>query len=186
MMRTSSRVVRGAITTMASLMVACLLTSPADLPALPSYPPTIVRASASPPADKPLASFPRRLSVPVRLLDPTQRFEWRLYYNFESVPTIADRDGTRGLVNFDTVLPDGSNVRELSIDLTPPSDLARCHFIELRVAYAFGGTDFNTPAAPGGDSITWTYSPGGDLRGCPTFDAGAPLPLADGGDGGPQ
>jgi hypothetical protein len=165
-----------------NFLASCILTSPAELPTLPLYPPTFIRSQAVPSSERPLAVFPQRFVVPVRLLDPTARFQWRLFYDFES-----GRLGP-GLQALGVIEPDGTNrnVRDLVITVTPPEDVTRCHFIELRVATAFGGTEGNTPEAPGGDSIVWTYSPGGDLRGCPTLDvgAGAGAPEAGTNDGG--
>jgi hypothetical protein len=169
-----SRRTRAVLAGATLLLASCILTSPVDVPALPLYPPTIVRGLVVPPAERPLATFPRTFVVPVRLLDPTARFQWRLFYDFESIRL------STGLQAYGTVEPDGSNVRELRIEVTPPEDVTRCHFVEVRVAYAFGGTDGNKALEPpGGDTVSWVYSPGGDLRGCPAFDAGAPLPAPE-------
>ena len=40
------------------------------------------------------------------------------------------------------------------------------------------------PLEPGGDIVTWFYSPSGDLAGCPVLDAGIEPIAPDAGDGG--
>lgn len=173
-----------------SVVSACILSSPSDLPKLPDYPPSIVKNAVVPPADRPISTFPSRFVVPVRLLDPTVTFEYRAYVDYTSVALPTDRDQTHGLVGFGVSQPgespDHDGVRDLTISQLPAPDPTRCHTIEILVAKRFvgrGNSDGHTPEPPGGDSVSWVYSPGGDLRGCPTFDAGTfePVPVGDGG-----
>ena len=59
--------------------------------------------------------------------------------------------------------------------------------IEVVVALRFAGQDgigAHAPLEPGGDIVTWFYSPSGDLAGCPVLDAGIEPIAPDAGDGG--
>ena len=64
--------------------------------------------------------------------------------------------------------------------LSPPVDPNACHTLEILVALGF--TEDHTPASPGGDSITWFYSPTGSLADCPVYDAGPVPDASDSGD----
>jgi hypothetical protein len=64
--------------------------------------------------------------------------------------------------------------------VTTPT-LDRCHVVEIVVALRLNSVkdpkNAHTPDDPGGDSVTWFFSPSGDFAGCPVLDAGiTPLP----------
>ncbi len=171
-------------------LAACIIAEPpSELPALPEFRPTIVRDSVVPTANAIVGVFPEKFVVPVELVDPSVSFSWRAYVDYNPITG-------EGLSDFGTIAPGGSpaRVRVLEVPLRPPLDLQRCHVIEFLVAQRFfgegetAGVGAHTPRDPGGDSVTWYFSPGGDLRGCPVVDAGLPPPAdasrdADGGGG---
>lgn len=182
-------VVAAALT--ASAASACLVVEPpGDLPATPVLRPTIRRSEASPTASFVLGAWPDSFLVPVELVDASQSFQWRVFVDYDpedrrvepavfgaSAPNLADRNG---------------NIRLVRASVPAPTDNGRCHVVEFLVATRFlgdlEGRTAHTPAPPGGDSIVWFYSPGGDLSGCPVYsssiDAGADAADA-GGDGAP-
>jgi len=65
---------------------------------------------------------------------------------------------------------DDGGIRVLSVRLTTPADLNACHTVEILVALTF--VEDHTPDSIGGDSVTWFYSPTGNLADCPVYDAG--------------
>ncbi len=157
--------------------------SPSDLPVLPDFRPTILHGSTVPSSSAVLGAFPDKFVVPVELVDPTVPFDYRSYIDYNPITGEGNVQEASG-----TSLPSGvrARVRILEVGMTPPADLDRCHVIEVLVALRFRdtiGQSSHTPVEPGGDSVTWIYSPTGDLRGCPVLDAGLPPPV-DGGPGG--
>lgn len=168
----------------ALVVVGCVIAEPpAEIPKLPEYRPSIVKGDVVPPAGKVLTEFPSKFVVPVELVDPTVRFAWRAYIDYD----FAERqDETLGLVASGTSNPDAarSRIRFLEIAIAPPSDLKRCHVVQVIVANRFRGAiegrPAHTPEAPGGDTIEWFYNPSGDLAGCPTQDP-VIVPIPDAG-----
>ncbi len=170
--------------------VSCILAEPpVELPKLPLTRPVIRRGSVVPSADAILGTFPSTLIVWVELSDPTLSFEWSAFIDYN--PLTGD-----GLV-FEPAkstyepgqLTSEGHGRSVTVPLPVPADLERCHVIEVVVALQFVSTQINglnahTPADPGGDSVTWFYAPGGDLRGCPTLDAGPDAPTVRPEEGG--
>ena len=167
---------------------ACIIAEPvSDLPRLPSFRPIIVRSSVVPPPSAVLGNFPEKFVIPVELVDPSVPIAWRLYIDYNPITG-------EGLREFKDPPADGGvnpatlqRVRLLEISTLPPSDLSRCHVVEFLVAQSFlGNAELEGKAAhsprepPGGDGVTWFYSPTGDLRGCPVADAG----VVGGGDAG--
>jgi hypothetical protein len=164
----------------ARALTGCIIADTAsDLPKLPSFRPTIVHASLVPPENQVLRSFPDKFIVPVELVDPNVTFERHSFIDYDV------RSGL-GIVEVDNAIsPDPGNtdagIRTLEVSLPPPSDLTRCHTIEILVALSFfgdiEGQQAHTPKPPGGDGATWFYAPNGDVQNCPTF-----TPDLDGGD----
>jgi hypothetical protein len=159
---------------------ACIIAEPvSDLPTVPTFRPVIVRSSLVPPPSAVVGSFPEKFVVPVELVDPNVSFAWRLYVDYNPITG-------EGLDSLDTSAPSATpeRIRVLEVQTRPPADLTRCHVIEFLVALAFdtnlGGKGSHTPKEPGGDSVTWFYSPNGDFRGCPVADSG----VAEGRDAG--
>ncbi len=156
------------------VLTGCIIAdTPDDLPKLPVFRPTILHGSVVPPDNQILRSFPERFVVPVELVDPTATFQWHAFIDYD--PVTGDGISDVGTSSFDPASADGG-VRTLEISLQSPSDLSRCHLIEILVAYGFRG-DFDgrqahTPNAIGGDSVSWFFAPNGDVQRCPTFDAG--------------
>lgn len=177
----------------ALVVVSCVIAEPpAEIPKLPEYRPIIVKSSVIPTAGRVLTEFPPVFVVPVELVDPTVRFSWRAYVDYDFAGRSAER---LGLVASGTSTPDAarSRIRNLEIRFPPPSDLQACHVIQVIVANRFQGAiegrPAHTPEAPGGDTIEWFYNPSGDFSGCPTQDPVInPIPeggldAADGGKG---
>lgn len=158
---------------------ACIIAEPvSEITQLPSFRPIIVRSSAVPVSNAILGAFPAKFVVPVELVDPSVTFGWRLYIDYNPVTG-------EGLDSYADSLPGAGDagIRVLEIQTTTPADLTRCHVVEVLVAQEFQdrgefrGKNAHTPVdPPGGDSITWIYSPSGDLTGCPVPDAGVAVP----------
>jgi hypothetical protein len=158
---------------------ACLLPVPPDPAPLPEIGPLILSTSVQPPTERVLTKLQGDLVVPVYLIDPSVQLEWRLYVDYDpsGVSSPNDPEGTAGRVARGVSLPldTAERTRTLRIPLAQVADLAslssvRCHVLELIVARAFVGEsrrDGHTPKAPGGDSVSWFYSPAGTLEGCP-------------------
>lgn len=160
---------------------ACVVADPpSDLPVLPELRPTILRGSVVPPPSAVLGRWPQTFKVPVELSDPRSPIIWAAFVDYNP-STGEGLDGQPRISEFDPGSTEG-RVRTLDIPITTPS-LDRCHVVEVVVALRLVATtdtrNAHTPAPPGGDSVTWFFSPSGDLAGCPVLDAG--LPADDGG-----
>lgn len=188
--RTLRRVVVTAAIVSLLTGTACLLVDPGgDLPSIPRRRPVIVQSELSPPASVVLGTYPEKLIVPVELADPTDAIEYSAFLDYNPLTGQTFLDRKR--ITFDPSNV-ATAVRTLEIPLAAPVDLDRCHTIEVVVALSLSGNDSlaaHTPAPPGGDSVTWFYSPSGDLAGCPALDAGpdAQVPPREltSADGGP-
>lgn len=150
---------------------------PGDLPQLPPMRPTIVRASVVPPPSKVLGRWPERFIVPVELADPRATLWWSAFVDYNPDTGF----GLDGLPTKSTYEPGTTQgrVRILEIPIGAPST-DRCHVVEVVVALNLNTRDAknaHTPDEPGGDIVSWFYSPSGDLAGCPVLDAGIPPPL---------
>jgi hypothetical protein len=166
----------------AGIVIACIPEPPPDLPDLPRARPTILRASVVPPASAVLGSFPSKFIVPVELADPTESFLSVAYIHYNPL-TGSGRQGRAEESRFERSNTVG-RVRTIDVVLSPPAP-DRCHVIDVIVARRF--EDEARPRRPvdppGGDIVTWFYSPSGTLAGCPSLDAGfdAEPPPSDGG-----
>ena len=182
---------RGHLVTLLATSVAvaaCVLAEPVGaLPRNAVSRPTIVRASVVPNAGAILSSFPTVFLVPVELSDPTSTFQYAAFVDFDPTSELS-------LALLDTSTFEVSNLkgktRVLEVPVPPPTSLDECHVIEIVVALELDGTSASaahTPrqGGPGGDSVSWLYSPGGNLAGCPVLrvDGGGPLPQDSGADG---
>jgi hypothetical protein len=171
-------------------LLSCIIADPAPQLISPPPPsPRILRDQVQPPASAILGAFPDTFTVPVLVGSADQTFVAHLYIDF-------NEDGLGGgfaeqKTSGPQTTPDSSNVRYIALTNSQgaPVDLSRCHRIEALVATSFvgrDGFDGHTPLDPYADSVVWWYSPNGDLRGCPTYDAGlyADGALPDVQDGG--
>lgn len=158
---------------------ACVLAEPVgELPRPAAQRPTIVRASVAPSPNLVLGTFPDKFVVPVELADPTATFQWAAFVDFD--PTTDTGLQLFADSAFETATLAG-RTRVLEIPIPAPPDLDRCHVVEVVVALQLESTASPRGAhspkqgGPGGDSVTWFYSPGGDLAGCPALvvDAGS-------------
>lgn len=184
-----SRPLCASIALIAGAVGACVIADPpADLPTLPAEAPRIVRGSVVPSPDAILTQWPDKFVVPVQLADARSTVLFTTFVDFNP----ASDTGFKQLEtsSFDlTTTQSSTRLLEFSID--EPSDTT-CHKIEMVVALQFAGTTdargLHTPGSSGGDSVTWFYSPGGDLAGCPVLDAGLQPDAAAllSGDGGAQ
>lgn len=170
-------------------VVACVATDacvvadpPTDLPRLPELRPTILRGSVVPAPSAVLGRWPSKFTVPVELANPQSRIIWAAFVDYNSA-TGEGLDGQPTVSSFEPSSTQG-RVRTLEIPITTPS-LDRCHIVEVIVALRLKATtdtrNAHTPDEPGGDSVTWFFSPTGDLAGCPVLDAGLPPPPEDAG-----
>ena len=151
---------------------ACIIAEPpTNLPVPQTRRPTIVRDRVEPPASGVLGVFPTDGFIVFVDVDPTTGFDWRIFVDYDPL------NPSSSLKNADRVPPDpgaseGGLVR-VTMAVSPPS-LDQCHVIEALVGTFANTNDQHTfdDANGGGDSISWIYSPSGDLRGCPIVDAG--------------
>jgi hypothetical protein len=172
-----------ALGTLGLVLGACLLPLPPEPAPLPNLRPFIVRASVIPAPEKVMTVLPKTAIVPVELVDPSVRFEWRLYVDYANTAVLDDPtnpDDLGGRVASGVSVSDGtgSSKRVLEIPLSAVGELPglglspdRCHLIEVLVAQAFVGPsrrEGHTARPPGGDTVSWFYSPNGTFEGCPT------------------
>ncbi len=169
----------GLVAAAAALEGACITAPPPTLPVEPDERPTILHEAVRPSADVPLVEWPPggEFVVPIDLDDQNEPFCWDVFIDYNPYGTA----GGTGLVGAGVVCEmappsalDGG-VFPLSFVLGEP-DPGSCHRIQFNVAHKFE-PDSHTPDQIGGDSITWTFVPGGGAD-CPAYDAGA---IEDGG-----
>jgi hypothetical protein len=170
-------------------LAACVLAEPAtELPQAAHRRPTILNGSAAPPTNAVLGTMPREFVVLVELSDPFSTFSWALFVDYN--PVSDPGPANNGTSSFGTENVDERSLRILRAKpgLSVP-DIDHCHVIELVVAEVDAGFPQGTHSPPDlkSDSITWFYSPGGDMAGCPGLDAST---LIDAGseveEGGPD
>lgn len=166
-----------------------LAASSGDLPRLPESRPTILHASLVPTTSLVLTRWPTVFIVPVELADPTAPIVYAEFVDFNPATGAGLVEPPRRSV-FEAANTTG-RTRTLTVPIPEPTDLDRCHVIEIIVALRLKAEtepkNAHTPEEPGGDVATWFYNPNGDLGGCPALDAGIDAPFdADAGDGGPQ
>jgi hypothetical protein len=162
-----------------ALSDACVIAEPpTELPRLPEQRPSILRASVTPPPSVVVGSWPEKFIVPVELSDPRSTIWYSAFVDYNPA-TGAGLDGEPRTSRFEpTSGSTQGNVRllEVLISRPPASDENRCHVVEVVVALRLKSTtdekNAHTPDEPGGDIVTWFYSPGGNLAGCPVLDAG--------------
>jgi hypothetical protein len=163
------------LATLAVSTHACVIADPpSDLPGLPESRPVIVRGSVVPSAASVLGRWPGKFIVRVELADPRVRIYYSAFVDYNP----ATGEGITGespvASDFEVASTTG-RVRTLEILIGEPS-LDRCHVVEVVVALRLKATtdpkNAHTPDEPGGDSVTWFFSPSGDLAGCPVLDAG--------------
>jgi hypothetical protein len=167
---------------------ACVIADPpSDLPRLPEGRPTILRASVVPTASAVVGRWPDRFIVPVELSDPRATIFYSSFVDYNPDTGFGLIDTTRS--DFEASITKG-RVRQLEVGIPTPAALDRCHVVEVVVALRQPEGDqrsAHTPGEPGGDIVTWFFSPSGFLEGCPVLDAGLPPPPPpDAGDGGLQ
>ncbi len=156
-----------------SVMIhGCIVADPpTDLPRPSERRPTIVRASVVPSTSYVLGRWPSRFIVPVELSDPLVPLFWATFVDYN--PVTAEGLEQTDISRYEPASTVG-NIRILELPITVPSD-DRCHLVEVIVALRLNTTtprNAHAPEEPGGDSVSWFYSPSGDLAGCPVLDAG--------------
>ena len=152
---------------------ACIIADPlATLPVSAERRPTIVRDKVVPPISQVLGVFPSRDGFSIEVeVDPKQTIEWRLFVDYNPFT------GT-GQVGHGTEGPTDGGSRQVYLknnDTNIVPEPGQCHVVEALVALRFAGLadkDNHSFDSRGGDSVVWFYSPTGDLRGCPVYDAG--------------
>lgn len=173
----------------APLGASCLIAeSPAQVPEQVPERPTILESLVEPSARVVLASFPPSgFLVPVKLFNPQQAVEWRVFVDFDpqsqnidnkpvaqgvSRPAAqgASRPGQEDITDDDPL----QGIRRIQFFIDTP-DPTTCHTIEFVVATEFPGSDTRNQHAVDAlqsSRVVWFYSPGGNLGGCPVQDAG--------------
>jgi hypothetical protein len=157
----------------AALVVgACVIADPpTELPREPTRRPTILRSSVVPSTTAVLASWPSLFIVPVEISNPLSTIEWATFIDYN--PATGDGFKQAGDSTYESRTTNG-NIRTLELPIAMPTSDS-CHLVEVIVGLDLITTDgrnAHTPQAPGGDSVSWFYSPSGDLAGCPVLDAG--------------
>jgi hypothetical protein len=154
------------------LLDACVIADPpTELPRAAERRPTIVRASVVPSVTSVLGTWPSKFIVPVELSDPRADVQWASFVDYN--PATGEGFDQTSKSRDEPEFTNG-NVRTIEIPITTPS-ADGCHVVEVVVALRLNTTDprnAHTPEDPGGDSVTWFYSPSGDFGGCPVLDAG--------------
>ncbi|HEY1691179.1 MAG TPA: hypothetical protein VGG39_03405 [Polyangiaceae bacterium] len=156
---------------------ACLSAPPPDLPVPALQRPIILRGAVQPPAGPILGSFPQEFVVPVLLQSPDEPFQYDAFVDFAQCVGFSCGSGTTPYIPPTTVTPtpgtlDGG-VYLAHFDPPAGVDPSSCHTIEFDVAHAFDTNLPHTPDSIGGDSVSWIYSPTGNLTGCTLYDAGS-------------
>jgi hypothetical protein len=161
----------------AMLVDACVIADPpSELVSLPEGRPTILRSSVVPSASSVLGRWPTKFIIPVELREARSTIFAAAFVDYNAVTG----EGFEPPVLTSKYEPSTTNglIRTLEIPITIPS-LDRCHVVEVVVALRLNTSDsrnVHTPLAPGGDIVSWFFSPSGDLSGCPVLDAGlAPI-----------
>lgn len=150
---------------------ACIPEPPTDLPESLRSRPTILRTSVVPSPSNVIGRWPDSFIVPVEVGDPNEPFVYVAFIDYNAA-TFTGRQ-------FSPLSDDRfGRVRTVEINLTEPS-ATRCHVVDVIVARSFDQdrTARRPDNPPGGDIVSWFYSPGGTLQGCPSpdvrFDGGA-------------
>ncbi len=166
---------RGALIRMilACAGTSCLIAEPGTDPPKPvPTRPQILRESVVPSPSAVLGAFPAKFVVPVQLSDPTLPFDYAVFVDYDPTTSLGEVDcGTKDV---EAASLSGAP-RLLEVTIREPPDPDRCHVVEVLVALHLDCRDANdahAAPAPGADSVTWFYSPRGDLAGCPVLDAG--------------
>ncbi|HEY8074798.1 MAG TPA: hypothetical protein VIF62_11830 [Labilithrix sp.] len=153
---------------------SCLIADPGTDPPKPvPTRPQILRESVVPSPNNVLGAFPAKFVIPVQLSDPTLSFDYAVFVDYDPSTSLGKVDcGTKGVEA--ASLSGAPRILEVTIEEAPDPD--RCHVIEVLVALHllcdFDANSAHAAPAPGADSVTWFYSPTGDLAGCPVLDAG--------------
>ncbi len=162
-----------------ALAPACVVADPpTPLPQIPDGRPKIIHSSVVPSTSSVLGTWPSTFIVPVELSNPRADVAWASFVDYN--PATGEGYITNNLSKWQ---PTGSAIRMLEIPIEMPS-LDRCHVVEIVVALRLNTSNTqtaHTPEPPGGDIVTWFYSPSGDLSGCPVLDAGI-SPIIDAGE----
>ena len=177
------------VATMATFAVTCVLVHgcviadpPTPLLQLPEMRPTIMHSSVVPSTSSVLGTWPATFIVPVELSNPRADVAWASFVDFN--PATGEGFDNAQISKWE---PTANGIRILEIPITMPS-LDRCHVVEIVVALRLNTTSTqtaHTPEPPGGDIVTWFFSPSGDLSGCPVLDAGL-TPIDAAADRGPE
>jgi hypothetical protein len=179
----------------AAITGACIIAPPPDLPPVTSHRPTILHGSVDPSADLLLRVWPSVFIVPVEFVDTHSSFAWSAFVDWDGASQQPTLIGAYPPAPPEPSALDGG-VMMLSVTLDPPSDLSRCHTIEVRVAHDFlretnGTIAFHTFDDIGGDNVVWQYVGPAGSNGCLeySFDSGSqdasseilPIPVTEAG-----
>lgn len=163
----------------------CITEAPPSIPQASEPRPTILQSSVYPPADQLLEDWPSddTFVVSVQLQDPQEQFSWAVFVDYatkyaqaltngETNPNPSPQDSAQGVSGANS-----AGIAPVSFRLTPPVPASSCHTIEFLVVRSFAvlagaGTLWHVPDPAGSDSVTWLYTAGGGLDGCPVYDAG--------------
>jgi len=157
-------------------VTSCIIAEPGtDPPRATITRPHIVSTSLVPPLGAVLGQWPSKFVVPVELSDPTLPFGYVLFIDYDPSTGFANIPACN-VNTFEAATLSNGSLRVQEISAGPPPDPDRCHVIEVLVALSIEcNQDANaahSPPEPGGDSVTWIYSPTGTVAGCPTLDTG--------------
>lgn len=145
---------------------ACVLADPpAKVSEPPARRPRIVRESSTPPVTEILRTWPGTFHILVET-QPGSALAGYAYLD----PDPLNLPGQDVLVIQNLVAVDDAGQRVVDVTFLPP-DPSRCHTVEILM----GNAPFifsRTPDPGTSDSISWFYSPTGDVTACAPFDGG--------------
>ncbi len=173
-----------------AVLSACLLADPGPtLPQPQNLPPFIESLNVQPQPEQVVTivpSAPLTFTVPIVQVDPTKTYTWRVWVDYDpNASSDFENTGTG---------TGAEQAASFQIDSAVFSGEG-CHTIQFIVAYAFESDNHDpsghTPVSPpGGSGVSWFYSPGGDLAGCPEYssevDASFPDSGTDAGEAGTE
>jgi len=168
---TGSRLLGTAAAVMA--LGGCVLADPAPtLPLVSELPLSIDTTSAYPPVANPavFVTWPDHFMIPVYETDPSQPLQWIAYEDYSPLSLVPAHQPVHVDPQPFPADLDGGLVRTVVFSLLQPLGPG-CHNVEIVVANSF--SPGYTPDGPGGGAaVSWTFTNGGNLTDCTTYDAG--------------
>jgi hypothetical protein len=151
----------------------CVLADPAPtLPLVSELPLSIDTTSAYPPVANPavFATWPDHFMISVYETDPSQPLQWIAYEDYSPLSFVPSNQPVYRNPQLFPADLDGGLVRTVVFPLQQPTGPG-CHNVEIVVANSFS-PGYTPDGVGGGASVSWTFTNGGNLTDCATYDAG--------------